>query len=379
MGRGHHLSFLLLYRIRRCAFCRRRKWLQRMPKNKETFEYAVVIKTACLDESIEFYTMKTGVRLDMVFPADSPRVAVLSGNGIRIRLVLSNDEKPDLGIRIEGIGQENIVSPDGIKIEFTATEELPPGPKTKAEFVVHRASNDWITGRAGMKYRDLIPARLGGFLIGSQIHVAEAGAVPDYVHFHKITFQLIYCVNGWARLVYEDQGEPFRFEAGDCVLQPPGIRHRVLETSGNFDVIELSSPAEHETHIDHELTLPNQSLNTDRLFGEQRFVRSRLSEAEWVQDTRGDLNIRITKLAEASEGLIDVRVLRGTLENGGFLETPDSGFIFKHLINGNLFVSKDECASVEVKQGDTIIQPPGHVYQFTGVTPDLEILEVLVA
>jgi quercetin dioxygenase-like cupin family protein len=40
---------------------------------------------------------------------------------------------------------------------------------------------------------------------------------------------MIYCHRGWVRVVYEDQGEPFVMHPGDCVLQPPGIRHRVLE------------------------------------------------------------------------------------------------------------------------------------------------------
>ena len=41
-------------------------------------------------------------------------------------------------------------------------------------------------------------------------------------------------------MVYEDQGEPFIMREGDCVLQPPQIRHRVLESSGPLEVIEVS-------------------------------------------------------------------------------------------------------------------------------------------
>ena len=46
---------------------------------------------------------------------------------------------------------------------------------------------------------------------------------------------MIYCMKGWVRLVYEDQGEPFLLEPGDCVLQPPEIRHRVLESPPGLD------------------------------------------------------------------------------------------------------------------------------------------------
>ncbi len=41
----------------------------------------IVVTTKNLDESIDFYTGKVGLRLDTIFPADSPRIALLSGLG----------------------------------------------------------------------------------------------------------------------------------------------------------------------------------------------------------------------------------------------------------------------------------------------------------
>jgi quercetin dioxygenase-like cupin family protein len=107
-----------------------------------------------------------------------------------------------------------------------------------------------------MEYRDLIPGRLGGRVAASHIRLPEGGVVPDYVHYHKIGFQMIYCWRGKVKVVYEDFGDPFWLEPGDCVLQPPEIRHRVLENAAGTEVIELSSPAVHETWADHETDLP---------------------------------------------------------------------------------------------------------------------------
>ena len=42
-----------------------------------------------------------------------------------------------------------------------------------------------------MQYRDLIPGRLGGPYIASQLRIPNGGPVPDYVHHHHIIFQLI--------------------------------------------------------------------------------------------------------------------------------------------------------------------------------------------
>src|SRR6185295_6532342 len=105
--------------------------------------------------------------------------------------------------------------------------------------------------------------------------------VPDYVHYHRVRFQMIYCAKGWVKVVYEDQGPPFVLEEGDCVLQPPGIRHRVLESSPGLEVVERGSPAEHETLVDHELALPTGSVLAEREFGGQSFVRHVAARAAW--------------------------------------------------------------------------------------------------
>src|SRR3546814_7577110 len=104
-----------------------------------------------------------------------------------------------------------------------------------------------------MHYRDLIPGRLGGRFIASHIRIPDGGEVADYVHYHRVRFQMIFCKTGWVRVVYEDQGPPFVLHAGDCVLQPPQIRHRVLEASAGLEVVELGCPAVHETCADHGL------------------------------------------------------------------------------------------------------------------------------
>ena len=151
----------------------------------------------------------------------------------------------------------------------------------------------WVIGRAGMAYRDLIPGRLGGSIIASHIRIPDAGPVPDMVHYHTVGFQLIFCYSGWVRLVYEDQGPPFVLGAGDCVIQPPRIRHRVLEASENLQVIEIGVPAEHVTTVDHEMTLPTPTVNRVRYFDGQVFCHSLASQARsgrrggWRDSRRG--------------------------------------------------------------------------------------------
>ena len=161
-----------------------------------------------------------------------------------------------------------------------------------------------------MQYRDLIPSRLGGRFVASHIRIPEGGPVPDYVHFHKIRFQMIYCRKGWTRLVYEDQGEPFLLRAGDCVLQPPEIRHRVLEASPGLEMIEVGCPAVHETIADHVLQLPTPHLLPERRFAGQRFVRHVAASARWEPWRLPGFEARDTGIGAATEGLAGVRVVR---------------------------------------------------------------------
>ena len=46
----------------------------------------VRLPTDELRDDLPFFTKVLGMRLDEIFPADDPRVAVLSGHGLRIRI-----------------------------------------------------------------------------------------------------------------------------------------------------------------------------------------------------------------------------------------------------------------------------------------------------
>ncbi|HKP24268.1 MAG TPA: VOC family protein, partial [Dongiaceae bacterium] len=170
-----------------------------------------------LAASLAFFTDRLGFKVNLIFPADSPQTAVVSGHGLTLRLETGAPAAPitlrllcDLAALPAGTPHV-LTSPDGTRIELVEARQPVEVPAGTQEFVLSRPGNptggdDWGVGRAGMQYRDLIPSRLGGRFIASHIRIPVGGPVPDYVHFHRIRFQMIYCKTGWARLVYEDQG-----------------------------------------------------------------------------------------------------------------------------------------------------------------------------
>jgi len=245
-------------------------------------------------------------------------------------------------------------------------------------FVISRpgaTSDAWYVGRAGMQYRDLIPGRLGGRFIASHIRIPDGGETQDYVHYHKALFQMIYCKAGWARVVYEDQGPPFALEAGDCVLQPPEIRHRVLESSPGLEVIEVASPAEYETCADHEMRLPTREVLPERLFGGQRFALHRASEASWSPWRLDRFVARDTGVAAATNGLAGARVVKSNTAITIIADGHAGELLFLFILDGKLRIDSRGQGNHQLLAGDSCVIPAGVDYALRAEA-GMEMLEV---
>ncbi len=326
-----------------------------------------------LGPTLAFFIGELGFRIETIFPADDPRTASLSGHGLRLRLAPGAGD-PGL-IRVTG-APRTLTAPNGTRIEFVDPDPPVVVPALKPEFIVTRAIDGPAAGegRAGMLYRDLIPGRLGGRFIASHIAIPQGGPVADWVHFHKIRFQMIFCRSGWARLVYEDQGPPFLLRAGDCVLQPPRIRHRVLESSSAFEVVEIGCPALHETLADHAMTLPTGCLDPDRDFGGQRFLHAIAAETAWTRSGFDGFEARETGMAAATGGLADVRTLRPAGETGFKAPPHDGELMFGFLLAGSATLG---CRGEHVLgPADAFVVPAGGPWGMSGASTELELLLV---
>ena len=328
----------------------------------------IVVPCENFNESFEFFTERLDFRVEMIFPADAPAVAVVSGFGVTLRLEKAEKISASaLTLRLVGNFSESekeIQTPDNLRIVFVDENSPIEIPESAPEFVVSTFDGEdaWTTGRAGMLYRDLIPSRLGGRFVASHISIPTGGEVPDYVHFHRVRFQMIYCISGWAKLVYENQGEPFVMGAGDCVLQPPEIRHRVLETSDNFEVLEIGCPAIHETFADHEMPLPNQRIETDKTYNAQRFLHHVSENAVWEKSEFDGFETRDTEVFDATGNLADARVFRAT-GNADFSVNHSDEFLFFFVLAGNLQISDDDGSIHYLKSRESIVLPAGKAYR----------------
>lgn len=284
-----------------------------------------------------------GFRLDLIYPADEPHTAVLSRQGDSVRLTRRPDAPP-------------------------LSDVLPPFIK---QFELTHAGTRTSQGRAGMLYRDLIPGRLGGRYIASHISIPEGGAVEDWVHFHRIALQLLYVRRGWVRVVYEDQGLPILMGEGDLVLQPPQIRHRVLESSSGLEVIEIGAPALHATYAEHRFDLPNGN-DPSRRFGAQRFLHHVADENSWTPFGGGEA--QESAVAQATGGLAEVRTVRRG-PAAGIRFSPHSGeLVFGFVLEGSARLQAR--GSRPIIAEDAFVIPPGEPWELTEPSPDLQLLHV---
>ena len=297
----------------------------------------------CEDLNLAIDDLKRqGFRLDVIYPADEPQAAVLSRGGQVLRV--ATPHAPVLPERL---------------------------PTFQPEFVLTEAGVNPGQGRAGMLYRDLIPGRLGGRYIASHITISEGGPVSDWVHYHRVAVQLIAVRRGWVRVVYEDQGEPFVMNPGDMVLQPPGIRHRVLESAAGLEVVEISAPALHETLADHDLELPNGS-HLGRDFNGQAFCRHVAAETPWTPFNRAEA--QETRMRVATGGVLDVRTIRPAGAATIAFTPHDGELVFGFVLDGGAKLD-----GTDVGPADSFVIPPAEAWSLDSMSDDFRLLHVTTA
>jgi quercetin dioxygenase-like cupin family protein len=339
----------------------------------------VVLPCADLAAALAWFVGEMGFRIETIFPAEEPHTASLSGHGLRLRLTPGHGDPGLIRLtcaRPPAEDQRVLTAPNGTRIEFVAADPPIVMPPFQPQLIVTSATAGPAPGpgRAGMIYRDLIPGRLGGRYIASHISIPQGGPVADWTHFHKIRFQMIFCRRGWVRLVYEDQGEPFLLAAGDCVLQPPRIRHRVLEASEGLEVVEIGCPALHETLADHDMVLPTGRCLPDRDFDGQVFLRHIAADTPWTVIAARGFEAQVSDMHRATKGFADVRVLRpaggASLAEAGH----DRELLFGFLLEGAATL---DCGGAHaLAPADAFAIPPGTAWALSACSPDLRLLEI---
>ncbi len=123
-------------------------------------------------------------------------------------------------------------------------------PKQRIAISHHREEDFRADGlRKYAKYRDLGFADATKGL--AQAHVIRLigpcdPAEVSKLHFHDVEFQMVYVLKGWVKTYMEGQGETMMKE-GSAWIQPPRIKHLIMDYSDDVELLEVILPAEFET------------------------------------------------------------------------------------------------------------------------------------
>jgi len=113
----------------------------------------------------------------------------------------------------------------------------------------HRADAFEQGLRRYAQYRDLGIAGATGGMVRAHVIKMIPPCDPAEVskrHFHDVEFQMVYVLKGWIKGEYEGAGIVTMRE-GSCWLQPPKIKHSVLDYSDDCELLEIIMPADFPT------------------------------------------------------------------------------------------------------------------------------------
>jgi cupin domain len=113
----------------------------------------------------------------------------------------------------------------------------------------HRADAFEQGLRRYAQYRDLGIAGATGGMVRAHVIKMIPPCDPAEVskrHFHDVEFQMVYVLKGWIKGEYEGAGAVTMRE-GSCWLQPPKIKHSVLDYSDDCELLEIIMPADFAT------------------------------------------------------------------------------------------------------------------------------------
>jgi mannose-6-phosphate isomerase-like protein (cupin superfamily) len=132
----------------------------------------------------------------------------------------------------------------------SAAKAKPPARSKQRFTASHLGQADFQTGlRSYAAYRDLgISDATSGMV---QAHVIRfiPPCRPEEVsklHFHDVDFQMVYVLKGWIKTEFDREGAMV-MQAGSCWIQPPRIKHKVLDYSDDCEVLEIILPADFRT------------------------------------------------------------------------------------------------------------------------------------
>ena len=143
-----------------------------------------------------------------------------------------------------------------------------------------------------------------------------------------------------------------------------------------LEVLEVTSPAEHPTFVEHDLTLPTAHVDTERDFRGQRFDHHQLATAAWAPWRADGFEAAETGIGTATGGLAGTRTVR--VGAPGVALPPsrhDGELVLWFVEQGEATLHADGVARL-LTTADAVAVPAGADHALTDCSADLRFYEV---
>lgn len=231
--------------------------------------------------------------------------------------------------------------------------------------------------RAFMQYRDLgLRRATGGLMRAEHIRVVAKSGMKTGWHCHDLDFQFVYVLKGYVTFVTED-GETVTLRAGDCAHLPALYRHDEIAFAPDFEVVEITAPADVRTIPGREGPLPARSEPPERV---SEFAASYdRPEAYKVGDgPRQFLAYRDAGVTSATGRRVNINIVRnskaGDKSTGWHYHTLACQFVY--VLKGWSRVEVEGQGEFTIHPGDAMTLPRGLKHDVTGFSGDFTVLEL---
>lgn len=260
--------------------------------------------------------------------------------------------------------------------------DLPPTQRPRIaerfDYTPFRAADFLQRGqRTFLQYRDLgLRRATGGLMRADHIRAVAMHEGGTGWHCHDLDFQFAFVLKGYVKFVTED-GALVHLQAGDCAHLPAFFRHDELEFAPDFEVVEITAPADVRTIAGRDAPLPPRAEIPGRV---SRFAVDREGPNAYKvgEGPRRFLAYRDAAATDATGRRVNINVVAnskaGDASTGWHYHTLACQFVY--VLRGWSRVAVEGHGEFTIRPGDSMTLPSKIKHDVTGFSADFKVLEL---
>ena len=231
----------------------------------------------------------------------------------------------------------------------------------------------WAVGmRPFYRYRDLgVASATNGLFRAQHVEIIASAGDGTGWHCHDLNFQFVYVLAGFVRFQTGSDGE-VTLKAGDSACLPPFMLHDEVEFSADFQVLEVTSPAQVRTLTEAPAHVPERGSN--------RFTVSHFRNEDFVRGAgpRSFLEYRDLGVSDATGRRAQAQVVRtnGAFDGSTGWHYHELDFQFVYVLDGWVVTELDGLGKFTLERGDAMSVPSRLRHDVTAFSADFTVLEI---